>query len=322
MKWEGVYTMEPLWLTFIGMALAAGLICWLAGSLHPLKHRLLRLFISRDDIEDRFMKQALAESSALSVLELTYGIRARTIKDAKRIIGRAQSLNLPLRQIGLAGTAFDTETFTVVAKKRPQSIAVWVSLAGMLLCWTLMITFILGATESRLLATLKETDTWIWLGTDQAQLARTTLSGNPATITKTTCPLSDMPAAGLSSDGTSERKKSLLSSDPRFNSKDNAILCRIWQDPSLRADLEDSVREQRVTFSLTAALMAGASLFFIYVQRHAAAVRLLERLRSVGNAPVTAPSKTRLPYLVMNLRAGSWFSCHLRVPWGGERDRS
>ncbi|WP_325051197.1 DUF6216 family protein [Stenotrophomonas sp. MYb57] len=322
MKWESVYTMEPVWLTFIGLALAAGLICWLAGSLHPLKHRLLRLFISRDDIEDRFMKQALAESSALSVLELTYGVRAHTVKDAKRIIGRAHSLNVPLRQIGLAGTAFDTETFTIIANKRPHSIAVWLSFLGMVLCWALMIIFALGATESRLLATLKETDTWIWLGKEQAQLARTTFSGNPAFIRKTDCPLSEMPAAGLPPNGPSSRKKPSATSDPRFNSEDKVILCRIWQDPSLLAALEAAVREQRVAFSLTAALMAAASLFFIYVQRHAAAVRLLERLRGVGSAALTRASRTRSPHLVMHLRVGSWFSCRLRVRWGGKREHS
>lgn len=314
MKWESVFSIQPVWLTFIGMALAAVFICWHAGSLHPLKHRLLRLFISRDDIEDRFMKQVLAESSALSALKLTYGIRVRTIKDAKRIIGRANSLNLPLRQIGLAGSAFDTETFTVVADKRPHSSVAWLTSLGLVISFLLLITFTLAANETRLLATLKETNTWIWLGKEDAQLARTTFSKNPAFIVKADCKGNQPTVGGKSRTAPSapSRRESSTASNPRFDSRDKGILCQIWQDSTLQSELDASVREQRATFWLVAALMAVAGVFCINLLRHTAAVRLLEHMRGIGKVPVIGPAHTKRPRLIMTLRVGSWLSLHLR----------
>lgn len=87
----------------IGLVGAALHICWRAGSLHPLNNRLRRLFISRDDIQDPFVKKNLSDYSALTVFRLTYGIHAQTLADAKKIIGKAEARNVPLALVGLAG---------------------------------------------------------------------------------------------------------------------------------------------------------------------------------------------------------------------------
>lgn len=300
MNWDSIYSGAPEWLSVIGLVGAALHICWRAGSLHPLNNRLLRLFISRDDIQDPFVKKNLSDYSALTVFRLTYGIHAQTLADAKKIIGKAQARNVPLALAGLAGGAFDLDNFTVIDRKRPRGIGV--ALCGLMLfaCFWLTLILAYGATEQRLLVSLNATGTWLWLGKDQAQIAKPTLSGERPIFSVASCT------------DTSRAKHEDQDADG-FGPADPDILCDIWADPRTSAELVRSVREQRLTFLFASAVLAWACLMLFDALRRAFAIRALARSLPQPSIRADAASGKSSYKLVMLLKCGDWLDWRVGI---------
>jgi len=313
MNWDSIYSGAPEWFSALGLVAAALHICWRAGSLHPLNNRLLRLFISRDDIQDPFVKKNLSDYSALAVFRLTYGIPARTLVDAKKIIGKAQARNVPLDLVGLAGSAFDLDSFTVIEKKRPRGMGL--ALCGLMLFACFWLTWILayGATEQRLLVSLNTTGTWLWLGKDQAQIAKPALSGERPILSVASC--ADTSKVKYEDQGAGG-----------FRPADPDILCDIWADPRTSAELMKSVREQRLTFLFASAFLAWTCLMLFDALRRAFAIRALARSLPQPSIQTDAPSGRSRYRLVMLLKCGAWLDWRvgiktdtLKPPAGGAR---
>ncbi|MCW6027154.1 DUF6216 family protein [Stenotrophomonas sp. SRS1] len=300
MNWDSIYSGAPEWFSVLGLVAAALHICWRAGSLHPLNNRLLRLFISRDDIQDPFVKKNLSDYSALAVFRLTYGIPARTLVDAKKIIGKAQARNVPLDLVGLAGSAFDLDNFTVIEKKRPRGVSV--ALCGLMLfaCFWVTLILALGATEQRLLISLNTTGTWLWLGKDQAQIAKPTLSGKRPIFSVASC--TDPSRAKYEDQGADG-----------FRPADPNILCGIWADPRTSAELMTSVREQRLTFLFASAFLAWTCLMLFDGLRRSFAIRALARSLPQSSAQIDTPSGKGRYKLVMLLKLGAWLDWRVGI---------
>lgn len=300
MNWDSIYSGAPEWLSVIGLVGAALHICWRAGSLHPLNNRLRRLFISRDDIQDPFVKKNLSDYSALTVFRLTYGIHAQTLADAKKIIGKAEARNVPLALVGLAGGAFDLDNFTVIDRKRPRGIGV--ALCGLMLfaCFWPMLILAYGATEQRLLVSLNATGTWLWLGKDQAQIAKPTFSGERPIFSVASCT------------DTSRTKYEDQGADG-FRPADPDILCDIWADPRTSAELMRSVREQRLTFLFASAFLAWTCLMLFDALRRAFAIRALARSLPQPSIQTDAPSAKSRYRFFMLLKCGAWLDWRVGI---------
>lgn len=67
--------------------------------------RLLRLFISKSDIEDAVISKHLSNQAALITFRMAFGIQSHTLRDAKKVANFAESKNISLNLIGKAGAA-------------------------------------------------------------------------------------------------------------------------------------------------------------------------------------------------------------------------
>lgn len=117
MEWLKFSTGEIAAGSIIAFLLAAVFACWRSGSLHPINTRVLRLFISKDDIEDEVIRKNLADHSALAGFRMAHQIRAQTLKDAKALIAFSDLHNIPLKLIGHAGWAFDLKSHVIHPKR-------------------------------------------------------------------------------------------------------------------------------------------------------------------------------------------------------------
>lgn len=269
-SWSGIISGAPAWFSLFGLVVAALHICWRAGSLHPLNNRLLRLFISRDDIQDELVKKNLSDYSALSVFRMTYGVSARTLHDARGIIFRAETKNIPLDLVGRAGLAFDLDEFVVNKKKRPGRSSVVI--AGVLIYLFFCLAMVAGisATEDRLLVSLKSTGTRLWLSNDTAQPAFQMGFGERTSLSSRSCQ-------------ENEKKRAKDGTPQGFSSNDYSILCGIWRDPSTKNKIRNDLYQQRWTLLVATFFCIWVCVFFYPVIRSAVAVRELERL--LGTEP-------------------------------------
>lgn len=269
-SWSSILSGAPAWVSLFVLVVAALHICWRARSLHPLNNRLLRLFISREDIQDELVRKNLSDYSALAVFRMTYGVPARTLHDAKGIIFRAETKNIPLDLVGRAGPAFDLDRFAVNENKRPGRAAFASTVVLIYLFFCLAVFAGVAATEDRLLVSLKSTGTLLWLDKDTAQPAFQGWSDTRTSLSSRSCPKNNV--------GEAE------SDVPQgFSSNDHSILCGIWGDPSTKDEIRSGVLQQRWTFLAAALLCIWGCIFFYPVIRRAVAVRELERI--LGSVP-------------------------------------
>ncbi|MGY0619577.1 DUF6216 family protein [Lysobacter sp. A378] len=300
MSWESIIAGIPALVSLAGFLLAALHICWRAGSLHPLNNRLLRLFISRDDIQDELVRKNLSDYSALAVFRMTYGIPAQTLKDAKEIIGKAESRNIPLDLVGRARSAFETTSFTINPRKRPHPVGIALSAFLLFVIFWFAAVLGLGAMEDRLLASLKATGTWVWLDDGEAQLVLP-LSSEQRTI---------LSAASCLGDPGAPHKEAPTG----FHANDPAILCDIWRDPSVKAELTKAVRKQRQTVSFAAIFLFWTCFVLYSLIRRAVAIRILDRLVMPQSAIPPVIGKHERYRILLLVRLGTRLDWRLRVP--------
>ncbi|MEQ7925468.1 DUF6216 family protein [Xanthomonas citri pv. malvacearum] len=229
MEWLKFLTGEIAAGSLIVFLLAAALTCWRTGSLHPINTRVLRLFISKDDIEDTVIRQNLADHSALAAFRMAHQIRVQTLKDAKALIGFSDLHNIPLKLIGHAGWAFDLKNH-VIYPKRVHSKG-WLVLPFIAVVAFIFFAAILGviAANDSLLVTLKETHTRIFISETEAR-TQGLFSVGSDTLTLEQC--------------KSPVQKQAI--PQTFDPRDLKILCQVWTDPALKTHLSKEVPKQRV----------------------------------------------------------------------------
>ncbi|UWI55771.1 DUF6216 family protein [Xanthomonas oryzae] len=227
MEWLKFLTGEIAAGSLIVFLLAAALTCWRTGSLHPINTRVLRLFISKDDIEDTVIRKNLADHSALAAFRMAHQIRVQTLRDAKALIGFSDLHNIPLKLIGHAGWAFDLKNH-VIHPKRVHSKG-WLILPFVAVAVFIVLAAILGAIAANdsLLVTLKETHTSIFISETEARTQRLFSIGSD-TLTVEQC---------------NTANKQVI--PPAFHPQDLKILCQVWTDPALKAHLAKEVPKQR-----------------------------------------------------------------------------
>ena len=146
MDWLDFLTRNVASLSFLGVVLAAILICWRVGSFHPVNVRLLRLFIAKDDVEDPDIKKSLADQTALVSFRMTHGVNARTLRDAKNLTSFSEKTNIPLYLIGRVGWAFNLRTLTLNPKRVPHGA--WLAVPGIFLLILIIATVAFAAVVS------------------------------------------------------------------------------------------------------------------------------------------------------------------------------
>ncbi|MCC8445364.1 MULTISPECIES: DUF6216 family protein [Xanthomonas] len=232
MDWIDLLTREIAPYSIVGFLLAASITCWRAGSFHPINARLLRFFISRDEVEDPVIKKSIADQAALISFRMTHGVRSRTLHDAKKLAEFSDFKNISLDLIGKAGWAFDLRKLEIIPKRIPRKY--WFALPVVMFLFFApagMISLAVSASHD-LLATLKKTRTDLWLSEDQAVLVRP-FFGDRAKITKSDC---------------TENSRTWITPEG-FDQADRSILCKIWNDPKLSSEISKEIDEQR-TLSL------------------------------------------------------------------------
>ncbi|CEI37806.1 DUF6216 family protein [Xanthomonas citri] len=228
MEWLKFSTGEIAAGSIIAFLLAAVFACWRSGSLHPINTRVLRLFISKDDIEDEVIRKNLADHSALAGFRMAHQIRAQTLKDAKALIAFSDLHNIPLKLIGHAGWAFDLKSH-VIHPKRVHS-KWWMILPLIPFVASIFLAAILCmiATKDSLLVSLKETGTDLYIAETEAKTTGLFPSRRD-TLTIDQCK------------NTADKQVIPATFDPR----DLKILCQVWADPTLKPHLAKEVPKQR-----------------------------------------------------------------------------
>ncbi|UXA69971.1 DUF6216 family protein [Xanthomonas prunicola] len=278
---EGDYK-KMEWLKFLTSEIAAGSIiaflsaavfaCWRSGSLHPINTRVLRLFISKDDIEDEVICKNLADHSALAGFRMAHQIRVKTLKDAKALIGFSDLHNIPLELIGHAGWAFDLKRHVIHPKRvHPKWCVIFpfIPLASFI-----FLAVILGviATKDSLLVSLKETGTNLYISETEAKTTGL-FSSRSDTLTIEQC--------------KNAADKQVI--PPTFDPRDLKILCGVWTDPVLKSHLAKEVPRQKYTSLLAFPIALWCAWLFYTLCRELLSANMLKAILDERQLDVPPP---------------------------------
>ncbi|MCH7234823.1 MAG: DUF6216 family protein [Xylella fastidiosa subsp. multiplex] len=197
-------------------------ISWRVSSFYPIHMRLLRLFISKSDIEDAVISKHLSNQAALITFRMAFGIQSHTLRDAKKVANFAESKNISLNLIGKAGAAFDLNTCSINKKKVPKRIScVLLFILSMILIFAAFMSGVF-ATSNRLVGQLNETGTWILLSENEAKIGSSffNLFGKNETINIQNCNAKE------------------IVTEKRLNNRDHQIICGIWNSASIKKSLQ------------------------------------------------------------------------------------
>ncbi|MDC6408414.1 DUF6216 family protein [Xylella fastidiosa subsp. multiplex] len=200
-------------------------ISWRVSSFYPIHMRLLRLFISKSDIEDAVISKHLSNQAALITFRMAFGIQSHTLRDAKKVANFAESKNISLNLIGKAGAAFDLNTCSINKKKVPKRIScVLLFILSMILIFAAFMSGVF-ATSNRLVGQLNETGTWILLSENEAKIGSSffNLFGKNETINIQNCNAKE------------------IVTEKRLNNRDHQIICGIWNSASIKKSLQKAL---------------------------------------------------------------------------------
>lgn len=274
MDWISFLTRDVAIGSILGISAAALIICWRVGSFHPVNVRLLRFFIAKDEIEDPIIKKSIADQTALVSFRMTHGVKARTIRDAQNLSQFSDRTNIPLDLIGRSGWAFNLKTLSLIPSRVPHGA--WLALPGILLFVLILSTagFSAVAASSKLLVSLKATDTWLWLSQEDARAVRP--FGDRAVINKASC----------------DKEQDAAEPPVGFHKYDRKILCELWSDPALEKHFSKELPEQRITFLVAAAIFAWyAFMSFSLLREWLAQRELRDLLEEVKNDTIESDPK-------------------------------
>lgn len=246
------------------LILLAAIVCWKTKSWHPVNLRLLRLFISREDIKDEDVANSLHDESAVVGFRMAHGISVHTVEDAKHVARFAKAKNVPLYLIGRSGIGFDVDKLEL--KRAHDRHWGWYVLS-----WLAAIAFataslfcLYTATSKQLTGSLKETKTWVWFDATDATLRQGFFFGHSVAFRQSSC------------DGAVPSGRPV---DDGYDA-DRRIMCGIWASKDLQVELADSLSGQRSGFSIAAGVALGYALMFVALLREwFAQTRLRELLK-------------------------------------------
>lgn len=243
---------------------SAMFVCWKSRSLHPIKLRLLRIFVTRQDVKDSTISKSLDDESAVVSFRLAHGIDVRTLADAKKVAAFAAQRNIPLDLIGRAGIGFDLGALRLKSK---EDAAWWVQ-AGLFLAALLLTVLtslaISTALSSSMIVTIKATGAKVWLDQTEAIIQSPLYFGEEIEFSKASC--------------NGKAPASLDTSDGRH--VERTTLCEVWQDSALDSFLEKGVKKQRRTYIILSFLGIAYTLLFVMGLRQLTAQSKLRKMLS------------------------------------------
>ncbi|MDR7193272.1 DUF6216 family protein [Luteimonas terrae] len=262
MDWLNFLTREIAAGSLIGLFVACAYACWRAGSFHPINVRILRFFFSKDEVQDLEIKKSLADESALVSFRVTYGVRAETITDARRVIFFSNLRNIPLSLIGRSGWAFDIKSLSINEKRVPHKF--WLAAPAIFL----IILYAAGSlaagisVSESLLVSLKDTGKAIWLTKEDARPAFNFFDKTKI-LDKTACP-----------PGPSDE-----SVESGFTAIEIPILCEIWNDPAIEDHLRNELSKQkRISLAALAVIFIYAFIALGIIREWSAQIELARRI--------------------------------------------
>ncbi|AXI83628.1 hypothetical protein FUT69_07905 [Xylella taiwanensis] len=207
---------------------AAIYIYWKSDSLYPINMRLLRFFISKNDIEDQTIRKHVSDQAALITFRVAFGVKAHTLSDAKKVANFAENRNISLNLIGKADKAFNLRTCSIDKKEVPKRISCHLLTTFSLIPIVFIVFFAALATtlaiSNHLIVIIKETGTWVYLSHNEAKTA------NPFREQET-----------INIENCSAKK---IVAEKKFNKRDHKILCEIWKNPSMKDIISENIDEQ------------------------------------------------------------------------------
>ncbi|HHW4682129.1 MAG TPA: DUF6216 family protein [Xylella sp.] len=227
MDWVTLLTEKTILLPvfLILFSMAAIYISWRSDSLYPINMRLLRFFISKNDIEDPAIRRYLSDQVALITFRVTFGIKALTLSDAKKVANFAQNRNISMNLIGKADKVFNLGTCSINKKELPNKASFILLALFLLISISLTILVSKIALKNDLVVTIKETGTLVYLSQNEA-----------ATVN----PLREKQAVKISNCNAKE-----IIAEKTLNKRDHEILCEILAKPSLKDSFEQEINEQK-----------------------------------------------------------------------------
>lgn len=271
--------MVPPALIIVGLSY----LCYRAESLHHIRLRLIRIFVSRRDLTNEKVNQQILDESSLLAFRFSTGVKAETLADAESVISFALSKNIPLSLIGRAGRAFNIPELSIREKLVPRT---WQCPILFIIAFSFFIPSTLFATlstENNFMTSLKETGTKIWLTADHVSQRNGLFKGERTIEKNVLC----TPAGP--SDVT------VIPTWP--SARDREILCELFSEPELSNLINEEVKAQRRTSIYLAVLLGGMSVFvFVLMMQGFAAQNLAQRLARTSLAdqrPVT-PKQRKL----------------------------
>lgn len=164
-SWNEIATVASAAFPVFGISIVAIYLCYKSGTLHPLRNRLMRLFISREDVEQGPIRDSLSDRSAVVSFGMIYGIYLDTTSEAEALIAGARARKIPLHLIGHAGSAFDRSTLRMKPRKTPRAWVDVLVVVGMLGAYAGAALFAASMFTNSVLIRIKATDNLVWIST-------------------------------------------------------------------------------------------------------------------------------------------------------------
>lgn len=231
-------------------------LCWRSGSTHPVLTRLWRMFMGRTAATDREISRLIETRDRLTRFRFIFGLRARTLAQAKRVAKWSEVHDEELADIKACGRLFNLETCSVVKDEIPND---WVLFANVvflaLLAASALAMFGLMWPDKALLK-FHESKTWIWM----APTSASHFNGMPL-LAAESCNGPIVPAA-LGKVGPDEAK----------------ALCDAFAKPSNKTFVQDTIEEQRRAFGgLALILSVFATMAWMSLRAGVSARTMLSR---------------------------------------------
>ncbi|WP_139328693.1 DUF6216 family protein [Xanthomonas campestris] len=263
-SWNEIATVASAAFPVLGISIVAIYLCYKSGTLHPLRNRLMRLFISREDIEPGPIRDSLSDRSAVVSFGMIYGIHLDTPDEVEALITGARARNIPLHLIGHAGNAFDRQTLSMKAGKTPRRWLDALIIITIFSAYVCALTLAASIFTKDVLIRIKATDTVVWISTKDRK-ARHILSNDTYFFSAQTC-----------ASDSSKIESLPAPSDQRAH--DTSVLCSIWRSPKAQAEIKNTLTLQRVASGSLALLCLALLITSARSLIRRKAIRRLEQI--------------------------------------------
>ena len=244
-----------------------GWLCWRSGSAHPVLTRLWRVVMGRTALSDRDIGRLVESRDRLIRFRFIFGVRARTLAQAKRVGKWSEQNDEELSDIKACGELFDLEACELKEQDIPSSyalIAKAVCIAAMVL---VVLATLLGTWPNKALLQFTDSRVWFWLSPTGA----TTFNGKPL----------------LSSQACGNRPDQVPIH--RLTTLEVQALCEAFRKPGNEAFVRETVSQQRLAFGWIGGTFSWLAFLTWASLRVGAAARAMRvRLRTRRQATQSA----------------------------------